>query len=105
MNKGNYNTSINSFAAGVTTISVLFLNFFFFYNSLYIAWSNTKSALRCTPVPLFTKMMPSYGYRNPHYKPKKVWHPSQLYNGNPYSNSPISQSGEQLEHHKLAQEL
>ena len=35
--------------------------------------------------PLFTKKTPSYGYRDPHYKPKTVWRPSQVYNGNPYS--------------------
>ena len=33
--------------------------------------------------PLFTKKTPSYGYRDPHYKPKTVWRPSQVYNGNP----------------------
>ena len=26
--------------------------------------------------PLFTKKTPSYGYRDPHYKPKTVWRPS-----------------------------
>ena len=39
----------------------------------------------CFPVPLFTKMTPSYGYRDPHYKPKTVWRPSQVYNGNHYT--------------------
>ena len=27
----------------------------------------------------------SYGYRNPHYKPKMVWPPSLVHNGNPYT--------------------
>ena len=29
-------------------------------------------------------------YRNPHYKPKTVWRPSQVYNGNPYTNKSAS---------------
>ena len=33
--------------------------------------------------PLFTKKTPSYVYRDPHDKPKTVWRPSQVYNGNP----------------------
>ena len=33
--------------------------------------------------PLFTKT-PSYGYRDYNYKPKTVWRPAQVYNGNPY---------------------
>ena len=40
--------------------------------------------------PLFTKKTPSYGYRDPHYKPKTVWRPSQLYNGNPYTDKTAS---------------
>ena len=35
--------------------------------------------------PLYSKKTSSYGYRNPHYKPKTVWRPSQVYNGNPYT--------------------
>ena len=42
------------------------------------------------PGPLFTKKTPSYGYRDPHYKPKVVWRPSQLYNGNPYTDKTAS---------------
>ena len=38
------------------------------------------------PGPLFTKKTPSYGYRDPHYKPKTVWRPSQVYNGNSYTD-------------------
>ena len=37
------------------------------------------------PVPLFIKNTPFYGYRNPHYKPKTVSRPSQVYNGNPFT--------------------
>ena len=33
---------------------------------------------------------PSYGYRDPHDKPKKVWRPSQVYNGNPYTDKTVS---------------
>ena len=29
-------------------------------------------------------------YRNPHYKLKTVWRPSQVYNGNPYANKMVS---------------
>ena len=32
-----------------------------------------KFTIEDTPRPLFTKKMPSDGYRNPHYKPKIVW--------------------------------
>ena len=39
---------------------------------------------------IFTKKTPSYGYGNPHYKPKTVWWPSQVYNGNPYTNKTAS---------------
>ena len=42
------------------------------------------------PGPLFTKKTPSYGYRDPHYKPKTVWRPSQVYNGNPYTDKTAS---------------
>ena len=40
--------------------------------------------------PLFTKKTSSYGYRDPHYKPKTVWRPSQVYNGNPYTDKTAS---------------
>ena len=40
--------------------------------------------------PLFTKKTPSYGYRNPLYKPKTVWPPYQVYNGNPYTDKTVS---------------
>ena len=36
--------------------------------------------------PLFTKKTPSYGYRDPHDKHRTVWRPSQVYNGNPYTD-------------------
>ena len=42
--------------------------------------------------PLFTKKTPSYGYRDPHDKPKTVWRPSQVYNGNPYTDKTASSS-------------
>ena len=45
---------------------------------------------RKIPGPLFTKKTPSYGYRDPHYKPKTVWRPSQVYNGNPYTDKTAS---------------
>ena len=32
----------------------------------------------------------SYSYRNPHYKLKTVWRPSQVHNGNPYTNKTVS---------------
>ena len=40
--------------------------------------------------PLFTKKTPSYGYRDPHDKPKTVWRPSQVYNRNPYTDKTAS---------------
>ena len=33
---------------------------------------------------------PSYGYKNPHYKTKIVWRPSQVYDGNPCTNKTVS---------------
>ena len=43
-----------------------------------------------SPGPLFTKKTPSYGYRDPHDKPQTVWRPSQVYNGNPYTDKTAS---------------
>ena len=40
--------------------------------------------------PLFTKKTSSYGYRDPHDKPKTVWRPSQVYNGNLYTDKTAS---------------
>ena len=40
------------------------------------------------PGPLFIKKTPSYGY--PHDKPKTVWRPSQVYNGNLYTDKTAS---------------
>ena len=37
----------------------------------------------------FTKKAPSYTNRNPHYKPKMVWRPSQVYNVNSYTNKTV----------------
>ena len=42
------------------------------------------------PGPLFNKMAQSYGYRNPHYKPKMVRWPFQVYDGNPYTTETMS---------------
>ena len=43
--------------------------------------------------PLFTKKTPSADvYRDPHDKPKTVWRPSQVYNGNPYTDETGSSS-------------
>ena len=39
---------------------------------------------------LITNKMSSNGYKNPHYKPKMIWRPSQVTNGNPYSNKTVS---------------
>ena len=35
---------------------------------------------------LISKKIQSYYYRDPHYKPKTVWRPSQFYNWNLYTN-------------------
>ena len=55
--------------------------------------NNTKAEIQVLlyvraeiPGPLFTKKTPSYGYRDSHDKPKKVWRPSQVYIGNPYTD-------------------
>ena len=49
-----------------------------------------KSCLIYLTVHLFTQKMLSCGYRNPHYKPKTVWHLSQVNNGNSYTNAMLS---------------
>ena len=46
--------------------------------------------LACWPGPLFTKKTPSYGYMDPHYKTETVWRPSQVYDGNPYTDKTAS---------------
>ena len=51
-------------------------------------YSLKRCRLTGTGIPiiiLFGKKM-FYMYRNPHYKPEMVWRPSQVYNGNPYTN-------------------
>ena len=40
--------------------------------------------------PLFTKKTPSYGYKDPRDKHKTAWRPSQVYNGNPYTDKTTS---------------
>ena len=40
--------------------------------------------------PLFTEKMPSYQYRDSHYKPETVVRPSQVYNGDPYTRKMAS---------------
>ena len=55
-----------------------------------IAFSGLTNDDHHRPGPLFTKKTPSYGYRNPHYKPNTVWRPSQVYNGNPYTDKTVS---------------
>ena len=42
--------------------------------------------------PLLTKTTSPNGNRNSHYKPKTVWRPSQVYNGNAYTNNTMSSS-------------
>ena len=43
-----------------------------------------------SPRHLVTKTTLSYRYRNPHYKPTTFWRPSQVYNGNPFTNKSLS---------------
>ena len=51
----------------------------------HLTWLSSEHTYLFHPEsgPLFTKKTPSYGYGNPHYKPKTVWRPSRVYNGNP----------------------
>ena len=49
-----------------------------------------KMPFSATPGPPFTNKTPSYGYRDAHDKPKTVWRPSQVYNGNPYTDKTAS---------------
>ena len=42
------------------------------------------------PGPLITKKTPSCRHRDPHNEPKLFWRPSQVYNGNPYTNKTAS---------------
>ena len=47
-------------------------------------------ASKTDPWALFTKRMSSYGYMNPHYKPRTVWRPYEVYKGDPYTNKTVS---------------
>ena len=64
----------------------------FFSRSMGVLWPvfEIVSDRRTRSGPLFTKKTLSYGYRDPHYKPKTVVRPSQVYNGNPYTDKTAS---------------
>ena len=70
------------------------IDFSFKYLGLPVSYNDLTEwvciSLEAQPGPLFTKKTPSYGYRNPHYKPETVWGPSQVYNGNPYTDKTAS---------------
>ena len=55
-----------------------------------VMMTSSLAAPNSDPGPLFTKKTPSYGYRDPDDKPKTVWRPSQVYNGNPYTDKTAS---------------
>ena len=59
-------------------------------NSLALQFKNLAAFSKCPPGPLFTKKTQSYGYRDHHDKPKTVWQPFQVYNGNPYTDKTAS---------------
>ena len=48
------------------------------------------TSIRRCPWASIHKKTPSYWYRDPHYKPKTVWRPSQVYNGKPYTDKMAS---------------
>ena len=56
----------------------------------FVGTDMTEIEPRIYTGPLFTKKMPSYGYRDPHHKPKTVWRLSQVYFGNPYTDKTAS---------------
>ena len=65
--------------------------------NFWLLWGGIAAQRACnaeckynSPGPLFTKKTPSYGYRDPHDKPKTVWLPSQVYTGNPYTDKTAS---------------
>ena len=57
----------------------------FSFNKVHLKMSSAKWQQFCVGS-LFTKKMLSYGYRDPNYKPKTVWRPSQVYDRNPYTD-------------------
>ena len=57
---------------------------------LHDIWKLVISKAGYRSGPLFTKKKLSYGYRDPHDKPKTVWRPSQVYHGNPYTDKTAS---------------
>ena len=64
---------------------------FFYHTAHCVLRMSIKISLNLrNPGPLFTKKTPSYGYRDPHYKSKTVWWPSQVYNRNPYTDKTAS---------------
>ena len=58
-------------------------------NNMLVDGLMTQGA-RASAGPLFTKKTPSYRYRDSRYKPKMVWQPSQLYNGDSYTHKTAS---------------
>ena len=68
-------------------IYVSFCSYFnrLFVNSLF-TWDLCASVFsRYSLCFLVIEKTTSYGYSNPHYKPKAVWQRSQICNGNPYT--------------------
>ena len=56
-------------------------------------FTEADTILNIDPVdsgPLFTKKTPAYRYRDSHDKPKTVWRPFQVYNGNAYTDKTAS---------------
>ena len=53
-------------------------------------FTGSEALFKRTPRHLFTIQQTPSWYRNPHYKPKTVWWPSQVYNGNRYTSKTVS---------------
>ena len=62
----------------------------FSFKKIHLKLSSAKRQPFCLGLNVLTKQTPSYGCTNPHCKFKKVWWPSQFYNGNLYANKTVS---------------
>ena len=60
------------------------------FHQLQVCYPQPMNTIKLFTGPLFTKKTPSYVYRDPHDKSKTVWRPSQVYNGNPYTDKTAS---------------
>ena len=55
-----------------------------------LARKGLNANMLCLPGLYSLKKKLPYGYKSLRYKPEMVWQPSQVYDGNPYTNKAVS---------------